>query len=320
MAQRDKESYDHHLSNVVGQCCKQWIVLKTTTLLGDQFLMLPRRCKSNYCPNCRAENLRRLRKSLFQTMKRDKWRLCTLTWPDHNKNVESAIHDSYMMFKRLTRQLRKIRPGFKYIRSIEVHKSGFIHIHSVFNKYIPISEISAKWKEVGGGIVDVRATKKCKYCHKPTPCIHTNEKRKLSYKDAARYLTQEMEKKGQDPHQLGFLLWKNRVRTVATSRNVQLDSNKGAFTYVGTYNSATDAYWIYEMLQNDAYDGKSPSPTIGLGKSSIFIGPGGHYKDDDKAFEINKAPKSFQLLRSIDAARGSEIHTHRHEAINDNPF
>jgi len=313
MAQRDEESFNKHITDVVGNCCKSWIILKTITLLGPQFLLLPKKCKSNYCITCRRDNLLRLRRSMFASMKTDKWRLCTLTWPDHSGSVEVALKDSYSMFKRLTRQLRKIRNDLKYIRSIEVHKSGFIHIHCVFNKYIPISFISEKWKDVGGGIVDIRATKKCRYCHKPTPCAHTPERRKLGYRDAGRYLTEEMEKGIQDPHTLGYTLWKNRVRTIATSRNVQLKAQTNVYEFIGNYSSLTQAYHLFEDLEYAAEAKQNCTPSIHLGKSSVTFGYDGHFRNDPKKYSPFNPPEAYKLLKSIDEIRLSPIVKHRNE-------
>lgn len=320
MAQRTEESFNLHLSRVVGQCCKSWLILKSVTLLGPQYLLIPKRCKSNYCLACRKENLRKLRKVMFASMKKDKWRLCTLTFPDHSKNVETAIHDSYFMFKRLTRQLRKLKPEIKYIRSIEVHRSGFIHLHCVFNKYIPISFISEKWKAVGGGIVDIRATRRCRFCHKPTPCEHTQEKKKLGYRDAARYLTEEMEKTHQDPHTLGIVMWRNRVRTIATSRNIQLSPQTKEYEFVGTYSSLTQAYDLFEDLERNALMKENCTPSIQLGRESVIFGYNGHFKNDEKKYNPRRAPEMHKLLKNIDIVRGSPIVKHRNEILDDSPF
>lgn len=303
---RDIESYNHHLSNVVGQCCKSWVVLKTQTLLGIQYLLIPKSCKSNFCPKCRRDNLLRLRKAMFNSMKKDKWRLCTLTFPDHTKNIEEAIHESYKMFKRLCRQLRKLQPQIKYIRSIEVHKSGFIHIHCVFNQYIPILFIQEKWKEVGGGIVDIRSTKKCNICHKPTPCEHSKQKKKLGYRDAAKYLTEEMEKQEQDPHRLGFILWKNRVRTIATSRNVKLVPPTEKYEFVGNYHSLYDAYELFQKLEDDAAMSEGCEPAVRLGNQSVTFGPDGHYRNNGARYDLLKPTPVLELLRKIDRIRNDK--------------
>ena len=315
MAKRDQESYDKHLSNVVGSCCKTWLVLKSNTLLGEQYLLIPKRCKSNYCPNCRKENLYKLRKAMFISMRKDKWRLCTLTFPDHTKNIEEALHESTLQFKRLTRALRKMQPNIKYIRSIEVHKSGFIHLHCVFNKFIPIAYISEQWKKVGGGIVDIRATNKCKICHKPAPCEHVSKRKKLGYRAAARYLTEEIEKTQQDPHTLGFTLWKNRVRTIATSRNIKLSPPTHEYEYVGNYASLTQAYELYERLECNAKMKENCEPSLALGKNSVTFGYDGHYRNDPAKYNPFKSPEVHKVLESIDATRHSIIFPHSNETI-----
>ena len=54
---RTLESFHHHLETTVANCHTSWIVLKRNTLLGDEYIITPHLCKSNYCDVCRPKNL-----------------------------------------------------------------------------------------------------------------------------------------------------------------------------------------------------------------------------------------------------------------------
>lgn len=207
-------------------------------------------------------------------MKHDRWRLVTLTYADHTVPVEQLITQSYSRFKKLMNRVRRRITTLKYIRTLELHKSGIIHHHCVFNRYVPHAFLQQAWKDLGGGIVDIALYARCKVCRRKPPCEHVPHPKQLSYKQAARYLTEEVEKKQQDPHNLGFLLWAHRVRTITVSRNIQLRHSTQSIHYLGRYNSLEDAMLWKDTLEYNP--GSTIRKDIGYAttNSAILIGPG----------------------------------------------
>ena len=271
---RDEESFRYHMENTVARCAKCWVLISKQTVLGEQFVISPRLCKSNYCKICRAKNLRKIRRILIATMAHDKWRLVTLTYPQQSQHIETILQNSYQTFRKFLNRIRRRKKNIKYIRTLEIHKNQFPHFHMVVNKYIPFELLRQAWQDLGGGIVDIRASTHAKPPENNKALRNSQTKTHLSYKTAARYLTEEIEKQQQDPHNLGSLLWRHRVRTITTSRNIKLNLKQETYKYHGTYNNLTDAMWCYEMLKREAADGKNPIPGINFGSDAVLVGPG----------------------------------------------
>lgn len=281
---RTLESYETHLRDKVDQCCKSWLVLIRDTLLGPELIVTPYRCQSNYCPTCRSYNLHSIRAALIRTMRGERWRLVTLTYPPNAGTTEQLLVDSYSRFKRLANRLRKRTRGLKYIRTLEVHASGAIHHHCVFNRYLPQAYLQQAWRELGGGIVDITAAGRCHICKLKPPCKHIPHPRTPSYKQAARYLTEEIEKHIQDPHRLGPLLWIHRVRTITVSRSLKLQPPKQGIRYVGKYDHLEDAMSWRDYLEALEDFNDRPSTGIASTSSGFLIGKG--YSDKQTVITV----------------------------------
>ena len=268
---RTSESFEKHKTKTISNCQKSWLILYKSTLLGDEYLVTPHQCKSNYCPDCRARNLRAIRKGLYNTLASERWRLVTLTLPDHSLNLLETLCHIRKMFNNFTHRIRRQYPDFKFIRAIEVHQSGFPHIHLVVNKFIPKSFISKSWHDCGGGYTDIRVMRKCGICGGSLPCASHPGNHKFNFKHAARYLTEEIEKKFQDPHKLGVTFWQSGLKPITCSRNIKLSSAKSEWEFKSATKDPEDAYYLLSWLQYKAKLGENPQPTI-------------HSFDNDRAF------------------------------------
>lgn len=260
---RTLESYQRHLDTTVAHCHRSWLVLRRTTLLGDELLVTPHLCKSNYCEICRPKNLIALRKMLYESLKHHRWRLVTLTFPDHSQDVLTQLQTLYKSFKRFVQRVRRVYPQIAFIRSIEIHQSGYPHVHMIVDKYIPIAMIQKHWHDVGGGFVSIRNKKR----GDKTSYTYT-------YKDAAHYLTDELEKVNQDPHRLGPTFWRAQCKAITTSRNLQLHSQTNEWRFVRAAASLTDAMSEYEVIRDCAKWNSEPIPSIHYGANSIICGYG----------------------------------------------
>lgn len=269
---RTLASYDRHIDTTVRKCCSSWIVLCRTTLLGPEYLITPHLCKSNYCETCRPRNLLKIRKALIESLRKDRWRLVTLTFPDHSADVLQTLTALYRQFKKFVQRIRRVYPDVKFIRTIEIHQSGFPHIHMIVSRYIPAGFLSKHWHDVGGGIVDIRVNRTCSSCGKTLPCPDHPAQKKFNYKQAARYLTEELEKKNQDPHNLRHVFWQAQCKSITTSRNLQLKPFTNEWTFSRFATDLYDAMQTYEMLLwAERYDGAA-APSVVYGKNSVQIG------------------------------------------------
>jgi hypothetical protein len=260
---RSLESYENHLKYKVAQCAKKWLVLRTSSLFGVEYVIAPHACKSNYCPRCRKNNLIKLRKALYSALKTHTWRLVTLTYPDHSRDLLTQLRSIYKQFHCFIRRVKRVYPNLAYVRTIEIHQRGYPHIHLIVDKYIPIAFLTKHWHDVGGGLVDIRR-----------PLSKQSRGKRVTYKQAARYLTEEIEKSSQDPHRLGPIFWQSRVKAVSSSRNLSLKSSNKSYEFVGVYDNIDLAMVHYENLLFDYKYNNAPKPSIHQGDNCFIVGYG----------------------------------------------
>lgn len=215
------------------------------------------------------------RKQLYEILKGERWRLVTLTFKDHTVDKTEQFVAAHSMLKKLVQRLRRKYDNFKYARVFEVHRSGFPHVHLIVNTYIPCSYLRAAWQELGGGIVEIREPR-CTKCGGSLPCLVHQQKKYCSSKSAARYLTDELEKKKQDPHSLGMVFWMAQVRSIMTSRNLPLKKlpSSGEWMYLRGAPTLKDAMYEYEKLVYDWRYNNGVKPSLDSGKNKLMIGYG----------------------------------------------
>lgn len=274
---RTLDSFLRHKERSESKCCKSWIVLSKQDLLGYSYMITPHLCKSDYCEICRKKNLLKRRKQLFEVLRGGRWRMITLTFDDHTKDKTEQFIEAHKMIKKFVQRLRR-KYEFRYARVFEVHESGFPHVHFIVDVFIPFVFIQQCWKDVGGGWAWI-SEPKCTKCGKSLPCVEHSQKKYVSYKQAARYMTEEIEKKKQDVHKLGAEFWQSGVRSIMTSRNLPLKKlpTSGEWFYLRGAENLKDAMYAYEQLYHDFKYNGGVEPSIDFGKRCIMVGTG--YKD-----------------------------------------
>jgi len=259
---RTIESYKKHITGTVTKCGSSWIICQKESLLGTEYLITPHQCKSNYCPQCRPRNLIQTRKMLYNTLATERWRLVTLTLPDHSANVLETLCKLKKQFNLFTKRLRRAYPEIKFVRAIEVHQSGFPHIHLIINRYVPKGFLSKAWHDIGGGYTDIRVNRKCSICGGKLPCAEHPGNHKFNFKQAARYLTEEFEKKFQDPHRLGEVFWQAGTKSITCSRNISFKPVQSEWEFKGIAKSPADAMYYFDYMKYRAKEGEAPTPTV----------------------------------------------------------
>ena len=260
---RNDEGFNLHMSNTVASCGTKFLILSNKVSLTPEYMVVPSGCKSNYCERCRKQNLRILRHRLLSGMKHHSWRLVTLTFEQAGKTPEQLLRSLRATFNRFSKRLKRKYPKVIFIRTIEIHQTGFPHIHLVIDRYIPAAWIQKNWKDVGGGITDIRARK-----------VTPNGTKKFTHKDAACYLTEEIEKQSQDPHRLGAVFWKSGLRTVGTSRNFKLRDRFTPWEFYRMSRDRNTAEEIYQDLLFRARLSDSPTPGFSRRRDVTFVGAG----------------------------------------------
>jgi hypothetical protein len=118
---------------------------------GKLVKVIPARCKSYSCPICGL-------KKVYDLMDRLKgldlrgYRFFTLTLKnkysldDTEKNI-NRINDCFNKLNKLMRKKPEFK-GLEYFKVVEIGKDGMVHIHGIWNKYVPLVQLSRWWKSV----------------------------------------------------------------------------------------------------------------------------------------------------------------------------
>jgi hypothetical protein len=199
--------------------------------------------------------------------------LVTLTFAHRNITRQAQLSALKISFDRLSKRLRRRFPNVAYVRTVEVHKDGYPHVHMVIDKYIPVAWLQLHWQEVGGGMVDIREGKHCKICNHKPPCAHISAPKRFSHHDAAGYLTEEVEKTAQDPHTLGVDFWCARIRAISTSRSLKIKDDQSDWKYYGKAATWDDIELLNANATFSAMMNDRPQPTIATKGRVAFLGP-----------------------------------------------
>lgn len=160
-------SYWEYVNNVVKKCSHKYVMLDSKVFRNYRFekqanpgaklapgvhiKVVPARCKSYSCPICGRKKVLDLVNKLKHVNLKN-YRFFTLTLKNR-KTVTDTINNLERvgkLFSKLNNKLKK-DPRFKdlqYFRVTEIGKDGMIHIHGIWNKYIPSAELSLMWNKI----------------------------------------------------------------------------------------------------------------------------------------------------------------------------
>ncbi len=235
--QRTPETFEKHLLRIQS-CSKKFVLLKNLSTLNSEYLVCPVRCGSNYCLRCRSLNLVQLRQSLQKSLSKYTWRLVTLTFAQRIVSITDRLKTLHKTFDLFLKRIRRRFPDLAFAKSVEVHQTGYPHIHMIINSYVPIAFLQLCWSAVGGGFVKIRKKIFCSkhQCYNCNLCRHKYVS--SNHLTAAKYLTEELEKTMQDPHNLGLEFWLSGRRSFSTSRNIKLEASSSHYSFLKIFDSA----------------------------------------------------------------------------------
>jgi hypothetical protein len=165
-------------------------------------------------------------------------------------------------------------PHLTFVRTIELHESDFPHLHLIVDRYIPKALITKAWHDLGGGIVDIVAHPRCPTCGIRGKCQHNRNPKPLNYRAAADYLTDEIEKANQDPHNLGEIYWLAHLRSITTSRNFHITPCKTDWQFVGIWSEVTEAWhYVHDLHDLAPLNSRVQLTDVDL-KDGLYIGYG----------------------------------------------
>lgn len=166
---RVRPSYNEYIETVVKQCSHKWLIMDNKKFReyrlfkytgdanaimppGKMIKIIPARCKSYSCPICGKKKVYDLIDRL-RGVNYKGFRFFTLTMKSTGNldNTEHNLKRIIDCFNRLNKQLRKDQnfKDLKFFRVVEIgNKTGMVHIHGIWNKYIPVVKLSNMWKSI----------------------------------------------------------------------------------------------------------------------------------------------------------------------------
>jgi len=163
-----RSTYNEYIENVVKQCSHKWLIMdnkkfrsyrlelyttgKATMPPGKMIKIIPARCKSYSCPICGKKKVYDLIDRL-KGLPLKNYRFFTLTMKSNGNldDTEFNLKRIVSAFNKLNKQLRKDQnyKDLKFFRVIEIgKKTGMVHIHGIWNKYIPTVKLSKLWLSI----------------------------------------------------------------------------------------------------------------------------------------------------------------------------
>jgi hypothetical protein len=241
---RTHASYYEYVSNVVDKCGHKYLVLQTKSFRdykvslnsnpeqpvpgGIHYKITPQKCKSYSCPICGKKKVLDLVDKL-KTVDFKKYRFFTLTLKNKKNydDTEKNLLRVSKCFNRLNNNLRK-KPEFKnleYFRVTEIGNDGMVHIHGVWNKYVPVKLLSEMWEKI------------------TTDSYIVNVKRIQSKKDVTNYLFKYLTKD----------VAKNDMRIDPSFFNLDLKNSAALFYESGKrrYNSSRNFFPKVSVKKSD---------------------------------------------------------------------
>lgn len=144
------DSYKHNRNRPCGKKAATGRVVRD----GKEFIGYSRlTCKSWRCPSCGPKKAAKIRKRISEkAQEHGLSRFLTLTLdPATAPKPEDVtyIRDVWRKFRVYLK--RKFKRNVSFISVVELHKSGYPHLHVLVDQYIPQAWISEAWSSLGGG-------------------------------------------------------------------------------------------------------------------------------------------------------------------------
>jgi len=113
-------------------------------------------CNTYGCPECGPKKARKLGEHLKKYLEDwDHIRFWTFTMSnkyheDENEHYRDLMNiwSKFITYLRRSKSLRKKQQKFQFIRVIERHKSGYMHLHVFISEYLPYEVVNPIWESL----------------------------------------------------------------------------------------------------------------------------------------------------------------------------
>jgi hypothetical protein len=132
-------------------CGKYFVPVKRKTETGVRYMIIPVKCKSWDCPECRKEKAKAYSKRVKKMFDGRKLWMMTLTYY-HNVDETTAWKTYNEAWNRLRTNLVKQFGKFSFVKVLESHKkSNYPHLHLIVDRYFRPMKLSPAVLAAGFG-------------------------------------------------------------------------------------------------------------------------------------------------------------------------
>lgn len=151
MAIRSIDRLNRHLERTVGNCGNGYVSILRRTDDGYNYKAVRLSCKSYLCPRCRSKAYLNLRRRLNEAIIGVDYSFWTFTVPFGNYHSPEGIQSLCKLWDTFLKALKRQYPSIKYIRILELQKSGNPHFHILFNRYLNFNFVREQWTRITTG-------------------------------------------------------------------------------------------------------------------------------------------------------------------------
>ncbi len=202
-------------------------VILLLDLKNLELVVVPSLCHRWDCPVCGPI---RMRKAKAMAIAGNPERILTLTTrPKDGWTTEASVRWFRRRWQRLLAWLRKNFKGFEYMAFVELHKSGWPHMHILTRgEYVPQRMLAEKWlKLTGSYMVSIQAMRRgwkgvhecTKYCLKTARQLHDQAPTLPVYTKSKKWLPDDWdddkdEERQLTPYAYGRMPWEGFLALV----------------------------------------------------------------------------------------------------------
>lgn len=128
----------------------RWVVVKKR--IDNEIIMkrsyIP--CGSFDCPYCRAKKRKKLYRLISNACPKSEFNFLSLTLRKNDQPLEENWRRINNDWDVLMKRIKRIFPGVKYFRCVELQENGMPHIHALINFYWPKWMVVRTWNIITG--------------------------------------------------------------------------------------------------------------------------------------------------------------------------
>lgn len=139
----------------MGRMCENFTAIAVNADEGNEHLLAHLRCKQWSCSYCAQQNAKIWRAKLLKGINESEcnWAFVTITLPSwvhkrkKSERYEIGLKLIQSNWDRFMKRLKREYGKFEYLRVLETHKTGVIHIHLLMGTFIPDSVRKTRKKD-----------------------------------------------------------------------------------------------------------------------------------------------------------------------------